>query len=65
MTEQPYGPGAICDECGHFAARHDEDGCHGVDPAKGCRFGKRRKPCKGMMWQGTRWLRPWDKDGAA
>lgn len=52
MTEpvQPYGPGAICEECGHFSGRHDEDGCPGVLNA--C-------ACKGMLWLGTRWPRPW------
>lgn len=46
----PYGPGAFCDECGHFAARHDPEGCSGV-----------RGPCKcgGMLWEGLRWPRPW------
>jgi hypothetical protein len=48
--EQPYGPGAMCDECGHFAGRHDEDGCTGV--SKPC-------TCAGMLWLGTRWPRPW------
>lgn len=53
---QPYGPGAFCDECGHFAARHDQEGCSGVPGS-----GPGRGPCKcaGMLWGGTRWPRPW------
>lgn len=46
----PYGPGAFCDECGHFAARHDPNGCSWPDHP--C-------PCKGMLWGGYRWYRPW------
>jgi len=70
MADQPYGPGAICEDCGHFAARHDEDGCHGVDPAVGCRWGKggtktSPKKCTAMLWKGTRWARPWDPNGIA
>lgn len=46
----PYGPGAFCDGCGHFAARHDQNGCSGVyGPCK----------CKAMLWEGHRWPRPW------
>jgi len=64
MSEQPYGPGALCDDCGHMAARHDESGCHGVNPEVGCQYGgrgthNRPQRCKGMLWQGTRWPRPW------
>jgi hypothetical protein len=57
-TEQPYGPGGICDECGHFAGRHAEDGC---DTADLVLAGIRKKPCKckGMLWLGVRWPRPW------
>lgn len=52
-AEQPYGPGAICDDCGHFACRHGENGCAFPRPADNpCR-------CAGMLWLGTRWLRPW------
>jgi hypothetical protein len=58
MSEQP-DPGAICDTCGHFAVRHDEAGCHGVDPAKGCRFGKGGQSCVVMRWIGQDWPRPW------
>lgn len=66
--EQPYGPGALCGDCGHMAFRHDEDGCHGVDPEVGCRFGgrgteKNPKQCKGMLWMGVRWAKPWDTNG--
>lgn len=67
MTQQEnevYGPGAICDDCGHFAARHGEDGCAGVVPETGCRFGEggteaNPKKCEGFLWQGRRWPRPW------
>lgn len=48
--EQPYGPGAICEECGHFAGRHDPDGCPGV--LRDC-------ACRGMLWRKVRWPRPW------
>jgi hypothetical protein len=48
--EQPYGPGAICAQCGHFAGRHDQTGCSGV---------KKTCDCVGMLWMGLRWPRPW------
>jgi hypothetical protein len=62
--EPPYGPGAICETCGHFASRHDKDGCHGVDPEVGCRYGKRgtdKHPvqCKVFLWQGLKYPEPW------
>ena len=45
--------GGFCDDCGHFAARHDELGCHFPRPATNpC-------DCAGMQWQGVRWPRPW------
>jgi hypothetical protein len=47
---QPYGPGAFCDDCGHFAGRHDPGGCSGV--SEPC-------PCLAMLWRGYRWPRPW------
>lgn len=50
MPEQPYGPGAFCGTCGHFAERHGPDGCTGVK--KPCR-------CEVMQWNGYRWPRPW------
>jgi hypothetical protein len=54
MSEQPYGPGAMCDHCGHFAARHDEDGCHfdRPDPEDDC-------GCPVMRWLDVDWPRPW------
>lgn len=52
--EQPYGPGAICDRCGHFASRHDQDGCRGV--TRGCAYGCADKP---FLWRGAEWPRPW------
>jgi hypothetical protein len=67
----PYGPGAICDDCGHFAARHDEEGCHGVpEIGRACTHGggeNTGKPCTAMLWRGIRWLNPgirarWDND---
>jgi len=42
------GPGAICGDCGHFAARHQDDGCPGMD-GDGCRFN-----CGGFQWHGYR-----------
>lgn len=55
----PYGPGALCQTCGHFAARHDGQGCHGVDRAKGCRFGnKQGDPCPVMRWNNRDWPDP-------
>ena len=52
--EQPYGPGAMCDTCGHFAARHDEVGCHfdRKPPQTDC-------GCAVMRWLGVEWPRPW------
>jgi hypothetical protein len=63
-TTSVYGPGAMCDDCGHFAARHDESGCHGVVFAVGCRLGDggteaEPRACPGMLWMGKRWPRPW------
>jgi hypothetical protein len=56
--EQPYGPGGICDDCGHFAGRHGPDGCDTSDlVAKGIR--KKPCSCKGMLWLDVRWPRPW------
>jgi hypothetical protein len=49
--EQPYGPGAICEDCGHFGGRHDENGCD-AKWAGPCN-------CAGMLWLGHRWPRPW------
>jgi hypothetical protein len=54
-----YGPGAICDTCGHFAAHHDEHGCHGVTQPKGCVYGIDGQPCGVFRWQGRDWPRPW------
>lgn len=48
---QPYGPGALCETCGHFAGRHDQDGCGGF-PNKPCR-------CTVMLWCKVAWPRPW------
>lgn len=65
-TEAEQPPiGGFCDTCGHYAARHDEGGCHGTDPQVGCRFGKGATkknpiPCSVMMWDGVAWPRPWD-----
>jgi hypothetical protein len=50
-TDQPYGPGAICSDCGHFAGRHAEHGCQGF-PDKPC-------PCPAFLWNAVRWPRPW------
>jgi hypothetical protein len=53
QPEQPYGPGALCEECGHFACRHNPEGCQFPRPADDpCR-------CSGMLWHGVRWPRPW------
>lgn len=56
--EQPYGPGAWCGTCGHFAARHDETGCHCEDLIAG---GQRTGDCtcKVFTWMGYEWPRPW------
>ena len=65
-TEADQPPiGGFCDECGHYAVRHNQDGCQGVDPAEGCRFGKgftkkNPKKCTVMVWNGVYWPRPWD-----
>jgi hypothetical protein len=52
VPTQPYGPGAICEECGHFAGRHRPGGCPGVSNHNPCR-------CGGMVWLGVRWPWPW------
>lgn len=63
IPEQPP-IGGFCDTCGHYAARHDESGCHGTDPAKGCVYGdKQGRPCTVMRWAGVDWPRPWERDG--
>lgn len=42
------GPGGICEDCGHFACRHDGAECHFPRPADNpC-------TCGGMLWQGRR-----------
>ena len=39
------GPGGICNDCGHFAARHVGLKC--LWPESACE-------CAGMLWQGER-----------
>lgn len=65
--EQPYGPGAMCDDCGHFAMRHGPEVRQGKkNKLPGCdtrdlvNAGIRDKPCpcRGMLWLGVRWPRP-------
>jgi len=51
-----------------MAFRHDETGCHGVFPERGCQFGSRgteKNPhkCSAFLWNGVRWKKPWDSDG--
>lgn len=52
-VEQPP-IGGFCDGCGHFAGRHDEQGCHfdRPDPEPDC-------ACPALRWQGRDWPRPW------
>jgi hypothetical protein len=50
LPVQPYGSGAFCEACGHFAGRHGAEGC--AWPNKPC-------PCTAMLWLGYRWPRPW------
>jgi len=57
--ERPYGPGAICDTCGHMAGRHDEKGCAGMNLDYDCHCAPRHKDCKVMRWAGVDWPRPW------
>lgn len=47
-------PGGTCDECGHYAARHDEKGCHFPRPPE-------TSPCtcQAMVYAGVTWPRPW------
>lgn len=56
MTDSVEQPpiGGFCDRCGHFAGRHDEQGCHfdRADPDPGC-------DCPALRWQGHDWTRPW------
>ena len=56
-TEQPP-IGGFCDDCGHFAARHGEEGCDTSDLVK---RGIRTKLCNcvAMKWRGRQWPRPW------
>lgn len=51
----PYGPGAICEECGHFAGRHGVAGCE--FPAESRSGEDRGTPCgcSGLLWLGHRW----------
>jgi hypothetical protein len=42
------GPGAICDDCGHFARSHADNACAFPRPVT------KRCLCKGMKWQGQR-----------
>jgi hypothetical protein len=62
--EQPYGPGAVCDDCGHWAARHNSQGCDTTDLVA---RGIRKKPCDcpAFLWKGTRWSEPSRPDGIA
>ncbi len=56
MTTPEQPPiGGFCDECGDFAARHDELGCQFP------RFDANLAPCacSGMLWLDVRWPRPW------
>jgi hypothetical protein len=46
---QPH-VGGFCEDCGHFAGRHDSDGCHWDGYECGC---------PGMKWHDLRWFRPW------
>lgn len=67
MNNDPE-PGSICETCGHFAMRHNEHGCGGVDPAKGCRFGGRsmtnpNKACPVFRWMDLDWPKPWIPSG--
>lgn len=52
-VEQPP-IGGFCEGCGHFAGRHDEQGCHfdRPDPQPDC-------DCTGLLWLGRTWPRPW------
>ena len=56
--EQPYGPGAMCEHCGHFACRHDMDGC---SFERAWRGGSENDvcDCKAMLWFGVCWPHPW------
>lgn len=48
------GPGGFCDTCGHFAARHDESGCHFPRPADNPCL------CGVFVWAGVAYPRPWE-----
>lgn len=55
LIDPPQPPiGGTCDTCGHFAARHDEDGCHfdRPNPKPDC-------DCTVMRWVDHEWPRPW------
>lgn len=42
--------GGFCGRCGHFAARHDQNGCSGLKEPCNCTL---------MQWGGYLWPRPW------
>ena len=52
MSDEADQPpiGGFCSDCGHFAGRHDEEGCHW--PGYDC-------GCPAMRWNDLRWPRPW------
>lgn len=58
MTGEP-GPGGFCDTCGHFAARHDEHGCHTEDLIAA---GITTEPCDCpvFMWGDRPYPKPWE-----
>lgn len=53
VVKTPRQPemGGFCGRCGHFAARHDEEGC-AFPSEEPC-------PCRVMQWDGYQWPRPW------
>lgn len=50
--QPPYGPGALCEDCGHFAGRHSNLVCHFPPESR-----RSRQPCDcaGMLWGDLRW----------
>lgn len=57
--KEVYGPGGICETCGHFAGRHDEEGCRGMKDDYDCHCAPKKRDCKVFRWVGQDWPRPW------
>jgi len=52
--DPPYGPGAICEDCGHFAGRHAGLACLFPPESLAAPNTGQPCPCAGMAWGGLR-----------